>query len=244
VISEEEFLGRVSARLGRRTWEEAGRPVWSPEPSLRAALGHGIDLAEKFAAEVERIGGVVHRVRKPSEVAALIRDLLVAEVPQGMVVRWEDPLLSGLGLDEELTAAGYQVVTDGSEDGATLIGRAEQAVAGITGCDAAIAETGSLVLGSHSLGRASGRGRGRVVSLLPPVHVAVVYREQILTNGGELFRTLAASPLPPQVVFVSGPSRSSDIENDQSIGVHGPCRVHVVLVEDGAGAPPSGSVGR
>jgi L-lactate dehydrogenase complex protein LldG len=230
VITQQAFLARVSTRLGRRSSREAGPLTWSPRPASSAGVTDPSVLADRFAAEVERIGGRVHRAAGPAGVGQLIVGVVAAEAPSGLVVRWEDPTLAGLDLDELLQAAGYQVASDGGEGAGSLIRTAEQAVVGITGCDAAIAETGSLVLGTHALGSAGGQGRGRVISLLPPVHVAVVYRDQIVRNGEDIMRLLAASPLPPQVVFVSGPSRSSDIENDLSIGVHGPRMVHVILV--------------
>ena len=74
----------------------------------------------------------------------------------------------------------------------------------------------------------------RVVGLLPPVHIAIVRREQLVFSALAVFRRLAAAPIPPQVVFASGPSRSADIENDLSIGVHGPGQVHVILCDQGA----------
>lgn len=230
MTTKQEFLARVSARLGRRSPQDAGAVTWAPALVSGAGVTDPAVLADRFAAEVQRVGGHVHRAPDPGGVGGLILEVLAAEVSPGPVVRWEDPTLANLGLDEQLQAAGYQVSSDRAGGALPLIRAAEQAVAGITGCDMAIAETGSLVLGSHAIEDSAGPGRGRVVSLLPPVHIAVVYVEQIVRNGEEVMRRLAAAPLPPQVVFVTGPSRSSDIENDLSIGVHGPRTVHVVLV--------------
>jgi L-lactate dehydrogenase complex protein LldG len=57
-----------------------------------------------------------------------------------------------------------------------------------------------------------------------------VRKEQIVYSSVSVFRRLAAGPMPSQVIFKSGPSRSSDIENDLSIGVHGPGHLHVILL--------------
>jgi len=104
-------------------------------------------------------------------------------------------------------------------------------VSGITGADFAIAETGTLVLGSSRPGVAGGPGRGRTVALLPPIHIAVVRKEQFVYTPAHVFQRLRQlGVMPSQVIFASGPSRSADIENDLSIGVHGPCQAHVIII--------------
>jgi len=94
---------------------------------------------------------------------------------------------------------------------------------GITGCDGAIAETGSLVL-------LSGSGKPRTASLLPPVHLAVVRRSDIRATMGEFFRErahdIAASAC---CTFITGPSRTADIELTLTLGVHGPGQVIVIV---------------
>jgi L-lactate dehydrogenase complex protein LldG len=95
---------------------------------------------------------------------------------------------------------------------------------GISGADAALAETGSVVI-------SSGPGRSRLATLLPPVHVALV-STTLLTS--DLFTWTAArqGDLPANVVLVSGPSKTADIEQVLAIGVHGPKRFIVVLYDD------------
>jgi L-lactate dehydrogenase complex protein LldG len=97
---------------------------------------------------------------------------------------------------------------------------------GITGSYCAIAETGTLML-------LSGPGTHAVTSLLPETHVAVVRSARIvrsMEDAWDLLRREHGS-LPRQVAFVSGPSRTADIEMTLVLGIHGPYRVHVVLVE-------------
>ncbi|MEP0765904.1 MAG: lactate utilization protein [Fimbriimonadia bacterium] len=95
---------------------------------------------------------------------------------------------------------------------------------GITGADAGIAATGTIVL-------ASGPGKPRSVSLLPPVHVALLAESRIVpTIEDWLVVNAQALPQSAGVVFVSGPSRSGDIEMVVTLGVHGPGEVHIVLV--------------
>lgn len=228
MISEQEFLSRVAQRLGREQ-PEAAAPRWAPErPLPSGAVADPEALADRFQAELEQLSGQVTRVASEAEVAAAAVRILKEAGLQGSVVRWVDAALEGLGLDEALQAAGLDVVP--FRPGAELVRKAEQAVAGITGCDAAIAETGTLVLGSSRLGVASAPGRGRVVSLLPPVHLVLLRKAQIVYSLAEVLRRTAGGPMPSQLILASGPSRSSDIENDLSVGVHGPGQVHVILV--------------
>jgi L-lactate dehydrogenase complex protein LldG len=103
--------------------------------------------------------------------------------------------------------------------------RTEQARAavGVTGCHGAIAETGSLAL-------ISGPGCSRTVSLLPPVHVALVRRQDLFASMADFFSARAdAIAGAANCTFVTGPSRTADIELSLTIGVHGPGRVVVIL---------------
>src|SRR5262249_37303766 len=103
--------------------------------------------------------------------------------------------------------------------------RAEQARAdvGVTGCHGAIAETGWLAM-------ISGPGCSRTVSLLPPVHIALVRRTDLFASMGEFFTARAdAMARAASCTFVTGPSRTADIELSLTIGVHGPGKVIVIL---------------
>jgi L-lactate dehydrogenase complex protein LldG len=97
---------------------------------------------------------------------------------------------------------------------------------GITGCYCAIAETGSLML-------LSGADVPPSVSLLPETHIAVVRRSRIVSNMEDAWELARAEhrELPRAVNFISGPSRTADIEQTVTLGAHGPYRVHIVLVD-------------
>jgi L-lactate dehydrogenase complex protein LldG len=101
---------------------------------------------------------------------------------------------------------------------------------GITGVDAALAATGSLVL-------ASGAGKARQVSLLPLVHIAVVRTEQIVPHMEAWIAALRADgtdvfTASSSTVIVSGPSRTSDIAMEPILGMHGPGEVHIILLDE------------
>ncbi len=104
---------------------------------------------------------------------------------------------------------------------------------GISGANIAIADTGTLILVTNE-------GNGRLVTTLPPIHVAVVGVEKIvpsLDEATEVLKLLAPSAtgqkLSVYTSFTTGPSRSADIENSLTVGVHGPKEVHIVLVDNG-----------
>jgi L-lactate dehydrogenase complex protein LldG len=97
------------------------------------------------------------------------------------------------------------------------------AAIGVTGCDGAIAETGSLVL-------LPGEGRPRAASLLPPVHLAIVRRGDLRFSLFEYLRERGGAIASASgCVVVTGPSRTADIELTLTLGVHGPGKVIVVV---------------
>jgi len=98
---------------------------------------------------------------------------------------------------------------------------------GITGAFAAIAETGTLML-------LSGPDTPGTVSLLPETHIAVVEGARIVTTMEEAWDRLRAEhgALPRAVTFVSGPSRTADIEQTLTLGAHGPYRVFIIVVDE------------
>lgn len=97
---------------------------------------------------------------------------------------------------------------------------------GVTGCFCAIAETGTLLLLSSPLTPAA-------TSLLPETHLVVVPTSRIVRTMEEAFRLVRAEVgvIPRALNFVSGPSRTADIEQTVTLGAHGPYRVHLVIVE-------------
>lgn len=105
--------------------------------------------------------------------------------------------------------------------------RAAEADMGIVIADYAVAYTGSLVL-------LSSKEKGRSVSLLPTVLMVVIPKDKIKTKLGEVlsyFDQTERDDMPAGIHFVSGPSRSADIENDLTIGVHGPGIVYALIVD-------------
>jgi L-lactate dehydrogenase complex protein LldG len=119
-------------------------------------------------------------------------------------------------------------VTSGYTDAAALREACRTAACGITSADYGLAETGTLVM-------IASPQEARLVSLLPPVHIAVLPAKRLLTGLDELY-SLHPKPAAAtsSMVFITGPSRSADIEMILVRGVHGPRVVHVIFVDEDA----------
>lgn len=194
--------------------------AWTRAPD-RAFGGPEIeDPPARFLEELEALGGHGSRVASLAEA----RDYLVELAKRRgarRLVRWDVPELDELGVDARLANAGVEVcVWRDLEDFRPVAASAD---IGLSTAEWAIADTGSIVL-------ASGVGKGRTVTLLPPTHIAVVPARKVLARADEVFELYAGSGLPSNLCFHSGPSRSGDIEMSLAIGVHGPGDVHVLLV--------------
>ena len=97
---------------------------------------------------------------------------------------------------------------------------------GISNAQAGIAETGTLVLDSA-------RERHRLVSLVPPVHIAIIKASAIVETLGEALALLRDDKeISPAITFITGPSRTADIELTLAIGVHGPQQLYVIVDRD------------
>ena len=94
---------------------------------------------------------------------------------------------------------------------------------GITSAQFGIAETGTLVLESD-------REFNRLTSLIPPVHICILKAENLRKTMGEVLSE-TEKDLSRAITFITGPSRTSDIELTLAIGVHGPAELHVIILE-------------
>ena len=184
------------------------------------------DLQQRFAAELVALGGEVHQADSVDRVVAIIAGLLAAE-GSTEVLAWDDEALPLPGVGAALERAGFIVHRQRPADARNPERRAAWAGAGVglTGAAACLAQTGSLVV-------VSGPGRGRLASLLTPIHVALVSRASMAHSLPELLaRQPALATSGTNMVCITGPSRTADIEHHLIRGVHGPRQVHVIFVD-------------
>jgi L-lactate dehydrogenase complex protein LldG len=212
--SREALLADVRQALGRKPGQAA-----APAPPVRIRIP-GIPPERRialFRSRLEELGGKVHHV--PTLVAAREQ---AAQLIDGPSVASNSAVLSKAGI------SSMSNVTSGYTDAAALREACRTAACGITSADFGLAETGTLVM-------IASPQEARLISLLPPVHIAVLPVKRLLTGLDELY---SLQPKPAAVtssmVFITGPSRSADIEMILVRGVHGPRIVHVIFTDEDA----------
>jgi L-lactate dehydrogenase complex protein LldG len=207
----------------RRRTEAAPHPTPLPDRSNAAlrAVRPAEELAARFAAEATAAGCVVHRVTEANWLAAakdivgsLSARLVLVQPQPGTALTAE----RAAALADALATAGRSAVSKWDDD--TLF----NCDAAVTGVVAAIAETGTLVC-------VSGPAAARGASLIPPVHIALLDRTQIVGDLFDYFDRLANTGSPANINLITGPSKTADIEGILITGVHGPGVVHVLLLE-------------
>lgn len=235
-----EFLLRIRTEMRRTTGQFPASTAARPERAAEAADTVRRQMAERwpvalqrFRQEFEGVSGVFHRVADITAAADVIRDIARAKGARELL-SW-DPHELGFDLRPSLEPDGLRLTaapSDGEEKARRRYREvAAQAEIGVTGADFALAETGTLIL-------ISGTGRPRSTSLLPDSHVAVFGKTRLLETLeqlGLMLEALHAEPVETLggavINFITGPSRTADIELTLTRGVHGPKDVHAIFVD-------------
>jgi L-lactate dehydrogenase complex protein LldG len=221
-----QFLAtiREAAARGR-----AHRVSLNPHATAEASyVGGGADRVGTLIAEWTAVGGRGFRVRGVEAAREFLNDF-VRERRIKKAIRWRHPVLERIDIDAVL--AEQQIEVAAWDDLSRLAVDRRQPIAfaadlGITSVSWAVAETGTLALASNP-------DQGRVVSLLPPVFLAILEPSQIVPDLFDLFAALepTKSDLPSNITLITGPSKTGDIELKLTTGVHGPGDVTVLVVE-------------
>ena len=210
-MSRETILEKVRTALGRSAGQAPAEP---PQARIRIPETGIEERLEQFRRALEKLGGKFH-LAESSEDA---RERVAALVAGRAAVASNSPYLAACGIPE---LAGMRT---GFTREADLREACAGAGAGITSADYGLADTGTLVLLSSAR-------EARMISLLPPMHLAVIPREIILTGLDELLTILPdPAEASSSMVLITGPSRTADIEQILIRGVHGPGEIHVVVV--------------
>ena len=186
-------------------------------PARATALNHA-DQVDLFVAMAEEVQATVTRVSSLAEVAEAVACYLAAENLPAELVMAPDP--------------GLDIIPWGTRPLLRIRrGRAEaDDRVSVTSCCAAIAETGTLMLVSAAQSPTT-------LNFLPDTHIVVVRGDQVVASYEDGWDRLRADgsteALPRAINFITGPSRTADIEQQIELGAHGPRRLHIVLVEDG-----------
>ena len=251
--SQEVFLARVRRALqaGHASADHFAMAPQSAQECSETPAGwlsrqqeQAPALLARLQEELRAVGGTVLRAQSAAEATQYITQLAIAKAAT-LIVRWPSAVLDTLEIDAALRQRGIEVQTTswppdeaGRDSEVAMAARRQElrallarAEIGLSGVDYAIAATGTLVLSALP-------GQMRSVSLLPPVHVAVMRREQIIATMADYLGLLSAdSPnlqqhLTSCVSFITGPSRTGDIELSLTVGVHGPGELHLVILDE------------
>ena len=214
-----EFLHRLDEQMKQT-------PRLTPLPDTTTAdlreIAAGEDLTERFVAEATAAGCSVTRVGEDGWQGAVL-DIVQRHKAATVMLESQPGTAFTEGREDTLRQAleAAAVGVSSACDDETLF----NVDAAVTGVLAAVAETGTLVC-------VSGKSSARGVSLIPPVHIALLSVSQIVGDLFDYFDQLSAqADLPANVNLISGPSKTADIEGILITGVHGPGHVHIVVLE-------------
>ena len=210
-MSRDHILHKVRTALGRSAGQGVEAP---PDPWIRIPEVSLEERLAQFCRALEALNGKTLVAGSPEEARRYAETLLENRT----AIASNSPFLAECGIH---TIAG---VASGITDRLALREACASRDLGITSADYALADTGTLVMFSSA-------EEARMISLLPPAHLAIVPRNRLLTGLDELLTVL---PVPSKrsssMVFITGPSRTADIEQILVRGVHGPGEIHVVWV--------------
>jgi L-lactate dehydrogenase complex protein LldG len=224
--ARERILLAVREGLKRAVLPDAGESG-ARRPAQPSAIPPAGGEFDRFCQVLESLTGRVHHATDAADVPEIIAGI-AAGYGASTFISWNERDIGVDGLFAALASCGlsrveYDVPSAPDERLAEATALAGIGL-GITGADAAVADAGAIVL-------AHGPGRGRLASLLTPVHVAVLRRDAVWASLPAL---LAARPdllaRGSNLAVIAGPSRTADIEMTLMHGVHGPKHVHVVVV--------------
>lgn len=223
--ARDQILGVIRAGLGRGRLEGAAlataeRRLAEHRRNLVPARATALDEAGRvalFIAMAEEADATVARVASGDAVPEAIAGYLSGRNLPARLVIAPDPKLDAIPWDSQPLLELHRGLA------------APEDAAGITGAPAAIAETGTLML-------ASSPETPTRNNFLPDTHIVVLHAGDIVASYEDGWdRLRAAGAMPRSVNFITGPSRTGDIEQRLVLGAHGPRRLHIVLVEDARG---------
>jgi|SaaInlStandDraft_4_1057021.scaffolds.fasta_scaffold44036_2 L-lactate dehydrogenase complex protein LldG len=169
------------------------------------------EMLTRFITEAEKLICKIHQVTDEEEA---IEEILTLVEGEEKILGWSLDEIGLPSLEPALNAKNIHVDTSPNPE----------ARYGVTGVDAALAATGSIIL-------SSGAGKPRVASLLPLVHIAVLRSEKIIQDLESWVAHQENLTEPSNIFVISGPSKTADIAMELVMGMHGPQEIHIILIE-------------
>ena len=242
-MDSREFIGNVRQALGRSDDDTvdlttsshidlSADEVGARKDSVKKTMiENALPLFNQMQTSAEQAGWRVIRLHS-IEQAKIYVSQVVQEMEAISVLQSKHSLVQDLGLTLDLQAINVSINTMAMSEGSTRESLRDMAInadIGVTGVDYAIAETGTCVI-------IPDEGVSRTISLLPPVHIAVLKLGDVVPSLDELFTlrrdAFLNGELGTYMNLISGPSRTADIEYTIVTGVHGPGEVHLVMLDN------------
>lgn len=173
------------------------------------------DEIEHFLVEIKKLSGVGQRLT-PADIGSSLKALVTEQNIRKATI-WNSPHLQELQITNHLSSLGVELVSPNAEKHELA-----QCDLGITEADFLLPETGTIVLSSSA-------EKPRAVSLLPRVHLAIVRPEMLRADMHQVF---AEAKDVNYLVFITGASRTADIELTTTLGVHGPKNLYVWMMNE------------
>lgn len=186
------------------------------------------ELIEHFSSEFTRVGGFIHPIQSIDTLETTLGNLLEEkQIKKATVREDETPFTIGINPHSRFIGMGVKKILE--KEGIDLVDstdlyKVKSADAGITVADFGIALTGTLV-------EITPRNITRITSLVPPIHIALLKSQNIVPAIDYLLPLIKDINTKSVLTFITGPSRTADIEQVLTVGVHGPKEVHLILLK-------------
>lgn len=236
IANRQSFLQHIRNGLGRQTSSHSFRELFMRESQQdrdRSTTPPSPEqytmMVDEFAENCRQLNSGLHRVNSFREAGGVVVELIRSkEVEFGYnkhVMQHDHPDVAALKLWKRFNREAVTLHTAFAGD-PHLREKTIESFIGITAAELGIAESGSLL-------QLTGPGRPRSTSLVPSIHIGLLPLSRMVKGLTEAYDSLdELNSLPDSFVFISGPSKTADIEAHLVHGAHGPCELHVVIICD------------
>jgi L-lactate dehydrogenase complex protein LldG len=182
--------------------------------------GVGVQYFEEFSTRAQNVAAVVHRVKTAAEAKAIVIDIVKSSEAK-KVVATEEIVPPSSDFKNTLHDMGVALYTKQSD----IRIHADTADIGVAGVEFGIAETGSVCEDGLAIEQ-------RLITTLPPTSIVIMHSSNVVKNIKTAFEAIAKVFDQGYISFITGPSRTSDIERVLTIGVHGPSKLIIIAVDE------------
>lgn len=184
-----------------------------------------LNILEQNARDINlQVHPVMSQREAGKKIVSLIQSSKLEFTDVKQVIQHDHPMVTGLQLWKKLAGEPVGVHTTYSEDSEVRLKTIESFI-GITSPNWIVADSATMV-------QLTGPGQPRSTSLIPSIHIGVVHIKNILADLSEVYALLRQNEPEDSYVFITGPSKSADIEAQMVLGAHGPKEVHLLVIDE------------